>query len=106
GDGSKIRFWLDNWLLDEALKDIYPRLFMVSAQKEEVISAMGFLEENSWHWNLVWRRQLFQWEYDQVEDMLNLLEAVILSNDSNDKLCVDRRPGDSVGVERGGYSKG
>jgi hypothetical protein len=46
---------------------------------------MGFLEENKWYWNLLWRRQLFQWELEQLEDLLNLLEAVILSYNNEDK---------------------
>jgi hypothetical protein len=46
---------------------------------------MGFLEENKWYWNLLWRRQLFQWELEQLEDLLNLLEALILSYNNEDK---------------------
>ncbi|WJX88451.1 hypothetical protein P8452_70539 [Trifolium repens] len=80
GRGNKIRFWFDKWLIDCPLKDIYPRLFSVSAQRSfDTVSNMGFWEENLWHWNLLWRRQLFQWEIDQLHDFVKLLEAVTLS---------------------------
>jgi hypothetical protein len=81
GRGNKIRFWFDKWLIYCPLKDIqYIRgFFWVSAQRFDTVSNMGFWEENLWHWNLLRRRQLFQWEIDQLHDFVKLLGAVTLS---------------------------
>jgi hypothetical protein len=86
GNGKNIHLWTDKWLVDCPLKEIYSRLFSVSAQRCEFVSNMGFWKDNLWHWNLLWRRQLFQWEVDQLHDLIKLLEAVILTVNTDDKL--------------------
>ncbi|MED6164220.1 hypothetical protein PIB30_087595 [Stylosanthes scabra] len=35
GDGRKVRFWHDVWLKDGVMKELFPRLFMLSSDKEE-----------------------------------------------------------------------
>ncbi|KAK2405146.1 Acyl-CoA N-acyltransferase with RING/FYVE/PHD-type zinc finger domain-containing protein [Trifolium repens] len=86
GNGKNIHLWTDKWLVDCPLKEIYSRFFSVSAQRCEFVSNMGFWKDNLWHWNLLWRRQLFQWEVDQLHDLIKLLEAVILTVNTDDKL--------------------
>lgn len=65
GDGRKIKFLKDKWLGDIPLKDKFPRLYLISLQREETIANMGFgmgSKVLQWQWNLTWRRFLFQWE--------------------------------------------
>ena len=59
GNGSSVLFCLDCWVGDFHLKAKYTRLFSISQRKEARISDMGCWIDNSWHWNFLWRRQLF-----------------------------------------------
>lgn len=38
---KKIRFWEDTWLGDQSLVSIFPRLYLNSNQKGEIIKNMG-----------------------------------------------------------------
>lgn len=62
GNGLKTRFWLDKWLGDDTLKERYPRLFSLAIHKECMVESMGYWDGWTWQWQLVWRRQLRQWE--------------------------------------------
>ena len=42
GNGTKARFWWDRWLECGILKDVYPRLFSLSNQKECCVKECGF----------------------------------------------------------------
>lgn len=85
GDGRKTRFWLDKWLGNSTLKDIFPRLFIVSLQREEFIANMGFWDGYHWHWNLSWRRDLFQWEVPLLEELIECLKEVNLAQNRKDQ---------------------
>jgi hypothetical protein len=43
--------------------------FLVSTLQHEVIREMGRWYNNVWSWNLIWRRNLFQWEVDLVAQL-------------------------------------
>lgn len=86
GDGRKNKFWMDKWIGDGCLKDKFPRLFLVSSQKYEPIANLGVWDGIHWHWNLTWRRYLFQWEIQQLEELLNMVQQVNLSNTTQHKI--------------------
>ena len=48
GNGSKTRFWEDPWLQCETLKDRFSVLFLLSSQRNVVISSMGWFEGQLW----------------------------------------------------------
>ena len=59
GDGSRILFWHDKWTGDVPLKNLYPQLFLCSANKETCISdvlspSMG---DNDRVWSLRFQRE-------------------------------------------------
>ena len=74
GDGTSILFWHDRWCEIGVLKDIYPRLFTVSLQKNCEVCQMGEWVENSWVWNLDWRRRLYEWEMEEVRTMQIIID--------------------------------
>ena len=37
---------------------------------------MGHWEDGFWRWNLDWRRQLFVWEEQLVQDLLQLINQI------------------------------
>lgn len=79
-------FWRDKWLGDTPLKERFPRLFLVSLQKDEIVANIGFWDGMLWHWNLTWRRNLFQWELQPLDNLLTILQDASLSNGIQDKV--------------------
>ncbi|GAU34179.1 hypothetical protein TSUD_162800 [Trifolium subterraneum] len=79
GNGSRTRFWSDNWIGDVLLCSKFPRLFSLSLQKEATVSEMMVVEGETKSWNFLWRRSLFLWEEERVSQLLSLLENVSLS---------------------------
>ncbi|GJR76959.1 RNA-directed DNA polymerase, eukaryota [Tanacetum coccineum] len=39
GDGHSTRFWYDNWISDQSLRDTFPRLFALETDKEATVAA-------------------------------------------------------------------
>jgi len=40
GNGENTRFWLDHWVGNEALCLTYPRLFLISSQKDATVGGV------------------------------------------------------------------
>ncbi|XP_072066858.1 uncharacterized protein [Arachis hypogaea] len=80
GDGRGTRFWEDVWLRGGALKVQFPRLFSVSNQRGSFIGDCGFWDGAEWIWNFQWRRELFQWELDLVNQLHDALRLVKLAH--------------------------
>uniref|UniRef100_A0A7N2M3E3 Uncharacterized protein n=1 Tax=Quercus lobata TaxID=97700 RepID=A0A7N2M3E3_QUELO len=45
GEGTRIRFWLDRWIGDNTLKDLYPELYVCLAVKDACISEVLWIPE-------------------------------------------------------------
>ncbi|KAL4386357.1 hypothetical protein GQ457_09G021100 [Hibiscus cannabinus] len=87
GDGKSISFWSDLWLGDFPLKSRFPRIYALSGNKVGKISEFGKKDESGWVWNLQLRRQPFDWETAQWEELLALLQSFQDSNLNRDWIC-------------------
>ena len=64
--------------------DRFPRLFSISSQRDLVISECEFWDGYSWNWNILWRREFFEWEYILLSELQAvLLQVALSSNVSN-----------------------
>ncbi|KAL4357195.1 hypothetical protein AHAS_Ahas09G0162400 [Arachis hypogaea] len=77
-DGRRIRFWEDKWLPYDVLQDVFPRFFSISNQVGSVIGDCRFWDGLEWIWNFHWRRVLFQWELELVNQLHGVLQSVRL----------------------------
>ena len=77
GNGPKTLFWWDMWLDGDCLKNIFPRLFSVTLQQDKFIANMGVWNGVECHWNLEWRRPLFEWEIEQLHDLESLIMGTV-----------------------------
>jgi hypothetical protein len=85
GNGLKTSFWRDKWAGDIPLKDRFPRLFSISNQKDAVVAAVyNPLADNS-RWSLVWRRRLFEWEKELVNELLGVINQTGALIDAEDR---------------------
>ncbi|XP_058217028.1 uncharacterized protein LOC131327925 [Rhododendron vialii] len=85
GSGQETLFWDHIWLGEVALKEVYPRLFRISTQKEQVISVV---KEGAGDgcWNLSFGRQLYDWEDLQKVELQQRLQSVALDSSKKDAL--------------------
>ncbi|XP_020972640.1 uncharacterized protein LOC107627573 [Arachis ipaensis] len=86
GDGRRTRFWEDVWLQSGPLQMSFPRLFSISNQKGSVIGDCGFWDGLEWIWNFQWRRDLYQWELDLVDQLHEILRPVVQSESLSDDI--------------------
>ena len=83
GDGSKTLFWHESWLGDEVLKNCFSRLFNLALEKSVFVADMVLGIGVEWGW-WRWRRNLFIWEYELVEECKVLLFNISLLDDMED----------------------
>jgi len=70
GNGRSTQFWHDLWCGTTLLRDRFRRLFQLSLQADERVANLGSWEGSVWVWDLRWRRLLFVWEVDLLNDLL------------------------------------
>jgi hypothetical protein len=87
GCGGGTRFWVDKWIGGGALAQLFPRLFSISCQKENLISQVGGWTNDGWVWNLKWRRQLFIWEEELLSNLLNIIGSANLALHDDSWIC-------------------
>lgn len=72
GRGDKCRFWKDVWVNGNSLANLFPRLYLISEQKEELIEVMG-----------CWRGP-FEWESGLIQQVKALVETILVNKDESD----------------------
>ncbi|CAL5367336.1 unnamed protein product [Camellia sinensis] len=87
GNGSRIRFWHDKWCGSTYLKDEFPSLFNLSADKNGSLQQYYARKTSTSVWNFPYRRILYSWE-ETSEARLNtmLSSAPSLCLNSTDSL--------------------
>lgn len=85
GSGQETLFWEVGWLGDVALKEVYPRLYLISTQKGQVVRNM-MVEGGVGRWNLIFGRRLYDWEKLQKEELLQRLHDIVLDPSKQDSI--------------------
>jgi hypothetical protein len=83
GNGMKTSFWKDRWLGEMYLFNLFPRLYSLSSCKEAMVREVVVFHGGGWQWNLIWRRQMFWWEANLVDNLMALLEEVVFNGDED-----------------------
>lgn len=76
GDGKSIRFWTDEWVDGKKLSNLFPGIFRVIINTEESIAEVWQRKEEQFNWEFDFRRNLFIWEAEELESMVNLLNCM------------------------------
>ncbi|GMI86725.1 hypothetical protein HRI_002341800 [Hibiscus trionum] len=75
GDGASIKFWSDWWIGNAPLMSNFPRIYALSVNKTGRVADFGVKDSQGWNWNVVLRRQVFDWELGQWSSFLLLLNC-------------------------------
>nr|GEV43230.1 hypothetical protein [Tanacetum cinerariifolium] len=79
GNGSNVKFWLDEWVDNQSLKDRFNRLFYLESNKNCMINKC-YLDGS---WRKEWQRQIRgEREQEQLQQLLDLLQKLQLSDDN------------------------
>jgi len=74
-------FWGDVWVGHASLRERFTRLFHISTQQSSFVRSLCSWVGDRWAWDLRWRRRLFVWEDNLLEDFLEVLEGHTYSED-------------------------
>lgn len=77
-------FWKHNWVGDSCLREIFPKLYTLSVQKNGYICQMGEWHGGVRRWVFKWRRKLSCREIAQKDLLLQTLQNVQLSQGIKD----------------------
>ncbi|WJX68394.1 hypothetical protein P8452_52767 [Trifolium repens] len=81
GNGNLTKFWKDVWIGEQSLENRFPHLFGISLLKDSLVCEAGRWENGTWNWALEWRRQFFAWEVDLLQELLEVLACVVITDD-------------------------
>ena len=85
-NGESTRFWHDIWINNSALKDQFPRLFLIAKQPLAMVSSMGQFQGNEWQWRIPWSRELRSRDQEEWDNLFPLLKNIRLSREGADVL--------------------
>ncbi|KAF5184428.1 hypothetical protein FRX31_025984 [Thalictrum thalictroides] len=77
GDGQHIKFWRDNWAGELALETQFPLIFRLAVDKEVRVCDVRMSDADSVSWNVMLRRNRYDWEEQQMNDLAALLDQVV-----------------------------
>ncbi|GLU22974.1 hypothetical protein SLE2022_390100 [Rubroshorea leprosula] len=84
-EGSKVIFGRDVWTRSCSLDGVFPCLFSISTDTQDIVQQMGEWVDEAWRWRLRWRRRLLTWEQDQEAQLQNIINNVQLQRDTQDR---------------------
>lgn len=82
GNGTNIKFRKDKWLGHSALQTNYPNIFLIFSNPDSTISQNR--ADNAWNPQL--RRNLQNWELEELLTLLERLENCITNEQISDRL--------------------
>ncbi|GKV12444.1 hypothetical protein SLEP1_g23583 [Rubroshorea leprosula] len=84
GDGKETLFWQDVWIEGVSLKERFPRLFSLATNKSDSIAEVKGDSERVGEWQWSWRRNLFVWEHNLLQELTGILSQVHLKQGQED----------------------
>ncbi|KAF5201391.1 hypothetical protein FRX31_009021, partial [Thalictrum thalictroides] len=83
GTGERIQFWDDVWQGNQAFRQRFPAMYIVSNSKNATVRDMQQHQVQDNGWNLNLRRALFEREQGQFQDLQNALQGVNLQEEND-----------------------
>ncbi|KAE8734648.1 hypothetical protein F3Y22_tig00000738pilonHSYRG00149 [Hibiscus syriacus] len=79
GKGNYVQFWNDVWLGEVPLKIQFPRLYVLSSNKSGKVMEFRVNNGAGWVWDIQMRRNLADWEVEQLLQLISMLNNISIS---------------------------
>ncbi|KAK1436726.1 hypothetical protein QVD17_02508 [Tagetes erecta] len=90
GNGMQIRFWLDRWIAQQPLKNMFPTLYNMERDKGKLIGNSILMWNGQYQWFWSWKRQPSSTlELMELADLTNLIAIPIISQQEDSWLWMD-----------------
>ncbi|OMO52856.1 hypothetical protein COLO4_36939 [Corchorus olitorius] len=86
GNGKNIKFWSDHWIGDGPLNLKFPRIFSLAVDKDARIVDLRILDDSEWRWSIRLRRNLFNWETEQWDNLQDCIRDIVVNENFPDKV--------------------
>lgn len=73
-NGERVRFWHDPWCSREPLRVFFPNYYDLAVEKWGSVKDHLIRSRVFWSWNIRPRRNLNDWEVEEMGSLLELLE--------------------------------
>ncbi|KAL8482692.1 hypothetical protein ACS0TY_025650 [Phlomoides rotata] len=83
-NGKSSKFWSDKWVGGSSLKELFPRLFRIESESECLICERVIWEGSNWNMNWKWRRRLFVWEDNLINELKALIDRFLSYSEEED----------------------
>ncbi|XP_071688775.1 uncharacterized protein [Rutidosis leptorrhynchoides] len=83
---STTKFWTYSWMGSDPLKDVFNRLFVLESDKMDLVQDRVIFTEETRRFNWQWCREPRGRAIDEVEAIENLINAVSLNPNAEDKI--------------------
>ena len=92
GNGEHIQFRKDICLGDTPLMNVFPNIIQIASHPDSTISQ--YREDNVW--NLILRRNLNDWELEEVFSLMATIQTSAITSQHRDKLIWRHRRNGSI----------
>ncbi|RVW65596.1 putative ribonuclease H protein [Vitis vinifera] len=86
GDGKRVRFWKDKWCGNTPLCEAYPSLFDLAVSKDAKVADCWDSMGEVGGWNSRFLRPFNDWEVEEVESFLLIIQGKRLNADLEDRM--------------------
>ena len=87
GRGDRAIFWSDIRCNSASLKEDFPRIFVLSSNKNGFMKDFGSWQKEVWRWDIPMRRPLFDWETKVWESFRSVLDKIKIRRWTSDKIA-------------------
>ncbi|KAJ9680532.1 hypothetical protein PVL29_019761 [Vitis rotundifolia] len=86
GDGKRVRFWKDTWCGNTPLCEAFPSLFDFAVSKDARVADCWDAMGEVGGWNPRFLRPFNDWEVDEVESLLRIIQGKRLNAELEDRM--------------------
>jgi len=84
GNGKDTSFWKDDWIGQGLFQDLFARIFVATLHKDALVSDVWMMRGDTVNWNLQWKRNLFVWGNNLVQELISYANSIGLRLDQKD----------------------